>query len=245
MARRWVAVVGPPGSEARFFGSLLSARLRVPLLSVHNAATVERAHNTFLGQQLEQLTATQVGELWPAQLVAQMVQGPLQRAQQTNSGLVSANFPRDLTQWRMLRTFAPAPHMISLTASRDELDRRLRHRRVCSECDAPMYPPSASMLEAAAASLAEQGRSMPSSSELYTPMVGHLAGCSEASDLRRLGTDEGAALDARWREYEGRTLPMLTELRDAGQAQVINVELAEEAEETWTGLLRACGAPED
>ena len=62
-ARFWVALVGPPGSEARFVGSLLSARLRVPLLSVHNAAAVERAHNTLLGQQLEQLVPQEL-QVW-------------------------------------------------------------------------------------------------------------------------------------------------------------------------------------
>ena len=101
------------------------------------------------------------------------------------------------------------------------------------------------MLDAAAAAVAKQGRSMPSSTELYTPMVGHLPGCSETAPLRRLGSDEGAALDARWRVYEERTLPLLTELRDAGLAEVSEVDLSEEAEETWAGLLRACGAPED
>eukprot|EP00966_Prymnesium_polylepis_P246530 5702047-Prymnesium_polylepis.1 len=117
--------------------------------------------------------------------------------QQTGGGLLLANFPRDREQLRMLRMFAPPPEMvISLTAPRDELDMRVRYRRVCGACAAPMYPPADAMMQQAAAAAKAQGKPLPPRNELYAHLVE--SGCTEPTP-RRLPTDEGAALAARWR----------------------------------------------
>ena len=124
---RWWAVLGPPGSDAAFFGSLLGARLRAPLLSVRAAAAVETSHRTFLGSQLEAAAAANPGAMLPMQLVAQLTQRPLQDARERESGMILANFPRTLQQWRFLKTVAPAPSVILLTASEAELALSLIH----------------------------------------------------------------------------------------------------------------------
>ncbi|KAL1529977.1 hypothetical protein AB1Y20_000904 [Prymnesium parvum] len=235
---RWVALVGPPASEARFFASLLSARMGAPLVSVHKAAALERAHRTFLGQQLDAHAAEHAGELFPLPLVAQLLRPPLERAARSESGMVGANFPRGREQWRMLRTFAPPAQVIHLTGRPAELRGRIAHRRVCAACEAPMYPPPEAMAKAAAAEA--EKRSVPRSAALFSHLVE--AGCVEPSP-RREKTDEGAPLDTRWAVYEEKTLPMLAELRESQATKVIDVEIDVEPDETWKRILKACDLP--
>lgn len=232
----WTTIIGPPGSEARFFASILSTRFSVPFLSVYNAAIVERIHRTFMGLQLQEM---QAGQHWPSHLVGQLVQAPLQRASQTGTGLIAANFPRDFAQWQMLRSFAPPFQVISLTGSRKELEARIKQRRVCATCDMPMYPqPEVTVKATVAAVTGQQMTPAQAGQTFYTHIVE--TGCVEVAPVR-VESDEGASLKMRWENYEKLTMPMLTDLRAKRLTDVHEIPISNEPDEMWKRILQVFG----
>uniref|UniRef100_A0A7S3BMC1 Uncharacterized protein n=1 Tax=Haptolina ericina TaxID=156174 RepID=A0A7S3BMC1_9EUKA len=134
----------------------------------------------------------------------------------------------------MLRNFGPSPRVISLVSTDEDLRARLAQRRICSACSAPMYPPPEEM--AAAAAAVAVTNSTPASqpaAHLYSHMVE--GSCTDPSPIRRT-LDGGSELAERWRVYHGQTIPLLEQLR-SGQADVSEVKLASEPDETWERIL--------
>lgn len=258
-----LSVIGRPGAERALYARLLSARLRCEVLSVSKAAAMEAAAGTHLGSKLrEAAAAIETGgskqALLPSNLVAPIVSERLQRAllipnsRPDKVNLVLSGFPRSADQLQMLqmagaRAGVPAtPKVIHLVLGRDEAERRLAIRRVCTSCGEAMYPmppKEQQKAKAAAASLpggAEaSAKAGAASANLYTHLVERASECDAPRPVRAQA-DEAEFAALRLDAYDRHTLPLLDALRARG-AEVIDVPVLESAEETWTAVELALG----
>ena len=118
-----------------------------------------------------------------------------------------------------------APTIVHLVLSRETAAQRLVHRRVCGSCGEPMYP-------------------LPPVDGAPSGLLTHLVeGDCESPAPRRLAYDDESAATHRLDAFDEHTAPLLEQLRAGSAAAVHDVAVGERSQDTWAGVLAACGLP--
>jgi adenylate kinase len=133
--RMMVVLLGPPGSGKGTQGRMLSAALRVPILSTGNLFREEIAKGTELGCEVK--AVVERGELVRDDLVNILVASRLGELD-CSAGCVLDGFPRNIEQAHFLKglesTIADSPVVLDLKVEAGTLISRLTARWYCRQC---------------------------------------------------------------------------------------------------------------
>lgn len=135
---RALVLLGPPGAGKGTQAKVIAQRLAVPHLSTGDMFRDHAARGTELGKKAAAIM--QAGDLVPDELVNNMVEDRLERADCAN-GFLLDGYPRTVAQAVALepvlqRLFACRPVVINLNVEYNELIERLTCRRSCPQCGA-------------------------------------------------------------------------------------------------------------
>lgn len=134
-------LLGPPGVGKGTQAKRLTEEYRVPQVSTGDMLRAALKAGTPLGKEAK--TYMDKGALVPDSVVLGLVEERIQAADAQN-GFMLDGFPRTVPQAdglavMMSKQGKKIDHVVCLTASNDELVRRLSGRRTCKECNAPFH----------------------------------------------------------------------------------------------------------
>jgi adenylate kinase len=127
---------GPPGVGKGTQAKKLSAKYNIPHISTGDILREAVKNKTALGIRAQEIM--QRGELVPDELMIGIVKNTLQEPRCKN-GFILDGFPRSLGQAESLNKILTELkinkiHVINITASEEELVKRLTNRRACKSC---------------------------------------------------------------------------------------------------------------
>jgi adenylate kinase len=133
---RVVIFLGPPGSGKGTQAAQLSSALGIPAISTGELLRRECQSGSKLGQAVQAVIAS--GQLVSDDLMNQVVASRLRNCD-CGKGCILDGYPRTSAQARFLddllaRIRYPAPVVIDLRISADDVIARLSHRRQCPNC---------------------------------------------------------------------------------------------------------------
>ena len=134
-------LLGPPGVGKGTQAKRLTEEYRVPQVSTGDMLRAALKAGTPLGKEAK--TFMDKGALVPDSVVLGLVEERIQAADAQN-GFMLDGFPRTVPQAdglaaMMSKQGKKIDHVVCLTASNDELVRRLSGRRTCNKCSAPFH----------------------------------------------------------------------------------------------------------
>lgn len=134
-------LLGPPGVGKGTQAKSLTEEFRVPQISTGDMLRAALKAGTPLGKEAK--TFMDKGALVPDSVVLGLVEERIQAADAQN-GFMLDGFPRTVPQAdglaaMMSKQGKKIDHVVCLTASNDELVRRLSGRRTCNKCSAPFH----------------------------------------------------------------------------------------------------------
>ncbi len=134
-------LLGPPGVGKGTQAKRLTEEHRVPQVSTGDMLRAALKAGTPLGKEAK--TFMDKGALVPDSVVLGLVEERIQAADAQN-GFMLDGFPRTVPQAdglaaMMSKQGKKIDHVVCLTASNDELVRRLSGRRTCNKCSAPFH----------------------------------------------------------------------------------------------------------
>lgn len=129
MATDQVLLLGPPGAGKGTQSANIAEAYDLEHITTGDVLRARKDMETPHGTPREYMEA---GELVPDPVVNEIVKAAIESA----DGFVLDGYPRNLDQAEYLDEIADLDVVIHLDVGRDELERRLTGRRVCSECGA-------------------------------------------------------------------------------------------------------------
>ncbi|MFP4590574.1 MAG: adenylate kinase [Halobacteriales archaeon] len=129
MSEPAILLLGPPGAGKGTQSARLAETYDLEHITTGDALRERKDMATPHGTPREYMEA---GELVPDPVVNEIVRDAIESA----DGFVLDGYPRNLSQAEYLDEIADLDVVIHLEVGRDELERRLTGRRVCSECGA-------------------------------------------------------------------------------------------------------------
>jgi adenylate kinase len=138
-SRKFIIVLGPPGSGKGTQCKRLAQLLKIPHLSTGDLLRNHMKSGTEIGQKVHELITR--GELVPDDLVMQILHDRMLEADCLN-GVVFDGFPRTATQAQLLdaqlskldRNGATSAWVFQLVVPESVLIQRIAGRRICSNC---------------------------------------------------------------------------------------------------------------
>ena len=125
-----LVLIGPPGSGKGTQAVRLARRYRLPHISTGDMLRQAVRDETPLGLQV---AATIAASLVGDELILSLVAERLSR-RDTEQGFLLDGFPRTLNQASVLEKLRDELTIVHITASDDEIVKRLSSRRICESC---------------------------------------------------------------------------------------------------------------
>ncbi len=198
-----VLLLGPPGAGKGTQSARLADRFDLEHVTTGDALRANRDMETDYGAPREYMEA---GELVPDPVVNEIVAAALADA----DGFVLDGYPRNLAQAEFLDGVAELDVVVALEVDREELEKRLTGRRVCSECGTNFHveydpPAEPGVCDVCGGELVRRDDDAPDVvrerlrvyEEETAPVVAHY---DERGELVRL--DGGRPPDAVWADVE-------------------------------------------
>ena len=133
-----IVMLGAPGTGKGTMAGILMEKFNIPQISTGDIFRKNIAEKTELGQLVEKYLAS--GELVPDELTVKLVEDRLSKDDVQN-GAILDGFPRTVAQAEALEDILSQNNKkvditINITATEEEIVKRIVNRRICSKCKA-------------------------------------------------------------------------------------------------------------